>query len=279
LSDRSFAPLSYTAAAEVAMVRWRWFVVLLGAVVNAGVTALAGCTDEPEPLALCEGVRCSDRGVCRTDGFSANCECAEGYRAQGLACVVDSGGDADADADTDADADADGTPCPEGMVYVEPEDLCIDSYEASRGAGDTAISEQGRQPWVQVAWAAAAAACDRAGKELCSSEAWLAACGGPDEWLYPYGQVFVQANCADAYTYVSEPMLTGSMPHCEGFYEGLFDMSGNVAEWTGDVVDGQGHIAVGTFHDDADRLLCNAFTPVPVYEDFDDVGFRCCLRL
>jgi hypothetical protein len=249
------------------MMPWRWSLVVwvLG--------ALAGCGDDPEPLALCEGVACSNHGVCRTDGFTASCDCDERYHAQGLACVLDSGGDAD------VDADADESPCPADMVYVASESFCIDRYEASHGASDTAASELGRIPWTQVTWSQASTACVRAGKELCGAVHRLLACGGPDEWDYPYGRNYDEGACVDQSTGLTEPLPAGSMPDCQGFYGGLFDMSGNVGEWTGEVQEGRGWIAVGSFYDDASRLVCNGYTPVPVGEHFGDVGFRCCIEL
>ncbi len=70
-----------------------------------------GVDGEPEFVVYpCEGVRCSEHGVCDDRSGEALCVCFPGYHAEELECVADSSdgdGDTDIDADADADADAD----------------------------------------------------------------------------------------------------------------------------------------------------------------------------
>ena len=138
----------------------------------------------------CEGVTCSGHGRCFHDGETAMCVCDPGYEPDDLECVP-GGGDGDADADSDRehgrDADMDQETdrdeplaCPDDMVPVPPEGFCIDRYEASVGGGGRAASVPGVLPWVRVNRDAASAACQLAGKRLCTAVEWQAACQGAD---------------------------------------------------------------------------------------------------
>jgi hypothetical protein len=128
-------------------------------------------------------------------------------------------------------------PCGPDMVLVAALGICIDAYEASRGEDGRAASIRGAMPWTELTWWEAEAACTAAGKRLCDSDEWRAACGGPEGWPFPYGEEGRgdYCNCDPRYTLPGPyPGLvpTGSFPTCEGGYAGLFDMVGNAGEWT-----------------------------------------------
>jgi hypothetical protein len=190
-------------------------------------------------------------------------------------CAPEGGGDGDVDGDSDADVESEGEPCPSDMVLAG--EVCIDRYEAARGPGDTALSAAGGTPWVYVTWSEAQRACEAASKTLCDSVAWVLACGGPEGQTYPYGSSFEAGRCVDAYVDSGrDPEPTGSMPRCEGYYPGLFDMSGNVSEWSGSCADGHCDVMIGAHADGEERQTCGGYTPVPPSEYFGDLGFRCC---
>ncbi len=75
--------------------------------------------------------------------------------------------------------------------------------------------------------------CAMQGKTLCTAAQWLRACMGDTERRYPYGDVYVSRRCAAAMDADAQktPMLSGQFALCRT-PEGIFDMSGNVAEWT-----------------------------------------------
>lgn len=101
--------------------------------------------------------------------------------------------------------------CKPGMVYIaaktptDPPAFCIDQYEASlvleingepwspyhppkRELPARAVSSAGAVPQGYISQEAAAMACSRAGKALCTDAQWLRACKGPgNKNLYPYG--------------------------------------------------------------------------------------------
>ena len=181
----------------------------------------------------------------------------------------------------DASAPDAGPPCPADMVYVPSVPVCIDPYEASQGAGDVAQSVAGALPWVWVNWHQAGAACAAAGKRLCALNEWSAACTGPAPGTsYPYGDAYDPLACNGADNGLHHAVPTGSMATCEGGYAGLFDMSGNVGEWTatcGDLFSCE--LRGGSFDvtEAAGFLRCD--TGGYTYADYSYVGlgFRCCV--
>ncbi|MBX3232284.1 MAG: SUMF1/EgtB/PvdO family nonheme iron enzyme [Labilithrix sp.] len=106
-------------------------------------------------------------------------------------------------------------------------------------------------PVTNVDWCDAVAFCQWAGKYLCGavedgkkigpvSEAdllnfkanqWLLACSAEARLRFPYGGVFDGTKCNLADLGEGGVLPVGSLPGCQGGYQGLFDMVGNVREW------------------------------------------------
>ncbi len=173
--------------------------------------------------------------------------------------------------------------CPDDMVRITAlGNVCIDAYEASEGEGGAAQSGAGEIPWASVLPDAAAAACQAAGKRLCAAEEWIAACQGPDGHVYPYVDAYDAHRCNGERHEVWGTVRTGNMQDCEGGYPGLFDMSGNIAEWTASACTGDECVVRGGCWGcgqgaDADR--CDSVNAFPVGETNAGRGFRCCLSL
>ncbi len=190
------------------------------------------------------------------------------------------------DADVPRDADPDVTrDCPPETVPIPGAEVCIDRYEASRSDGDRPRSVSGVMPWVEISWEEANLACSNAGKRLCTAEEWIAACQGPEGYVFPYGNIFDPDRCA----YFSAPYTqeTGSHPDCEGGVAGLYDMSGNVAEWVAtpveigeeDAMSAFYHPHGGAWNWDTEELECrppgsSGYSP---HHRDRVIGFRCCL--
>lgn len=174
--------------------------------------------------------------------------------------------------------------CPSEMLLVEGfgQLACIDRFEASRGDDDEAVSEAGAHPWTGITWDEALDACERAGKRLCTDTEWAKACegerSGSEAWpKYPYGDTFELGRCNDGDD-GSQARRTRSHFRCEGGYLGLFDMSGNVAEWVDRCRDGFCFAQGGSFIDvESLALSCNVNQGYDPSEADDTRGFRCCL--
>jgi formylglycine-generating enzyme required for sulfatase activity len=204
--------------------------------------------------------------------------------------------DTDADGDTDADADADGDAdddadldedwdfepsegCPLEMVALETRAVCIDRFEASWQSGDVAASVPGVLPWASASWHDATAACSAAGKRLCTAAEWEEACAGASGRTFPYGETYEPTRCNGAESGRGGRAATGEFRECEGALPDLYDMSGNMYEWT-DTPGGGGRYQLrgGSFAS-ADRsyFTCAYASAQRFPDEVDDwFGFRCC---
>jgi formylglycine-generating enzyme required for sulfatase activity len=103
-------------------------------------------------------------------------------------------------------------------------------------------------PVVAIDWCDAYAYCQWAGRRLCgkigggplatddgfdpTKNQWMKACVGPSTFAYPYGDSFVEGRCNGPLAQSEgEVAPVASLPQCVGRYPGLYDMSGNAAEW------------------------------------------------
>lgn len=187
-----------------------------------------------------------------------------------------------------------------GRIY------CIDRFEAAlegsvlgnvrQGTDDVDRSLDGStsaratvglqtQPRAQISWYQARAACENAGKRLCTLEEWERACRGPAFLIYPYGDEVDDEACNGFFKNAGEgPVLTGSLDTC-GSAEGVYDLSGNLAEWTFDSVPrvpgeetlNDRAVRGGSFRSNFSALRCvgDEFHEPPDTVN-DALGFRCC---
>ncbi|MGE0784035.1 MAG: SUMF1/EgtB/PvdO family nonheme iron enzyme [Sandaracinaceae bacterium] len=207
--------------------------------------------------------------------------------------------------------------CPPGMTRVAS--FCIDVYEASlvvvgpsgpiaswspyHNPGSNrvrAISAAGAVPQGYINQIQATAACDEAGKRLCTDAEWLRACRGPSGSVYPYGDTRMPGVCNDARAVhpaverfmSSEPWvfsmlgdacinqlpdsvaLTGAHPGCVSA-EGPLDMMGNLHEWTADPAGTfRGGYYVDTYRNGEGCLYRTTAHTTPHWDY--STGFRCC---
>jgi serine/threonine protein kinase len=137
--------------------------------------------------------------------------------------------------------------------------FCIDYHEYPGG---------GAVPKTNVSWFDAASACESRGKRLCTSSEWKHACGGK----YPYGKTYDPERCNTMGPNGEERDIkpAGSFKQCKSPY-GLYDMSGNVAEWTADkTVNG------GNARQDGESATCGNTSSRMASSRSGTVGFRCC---
>ncbi len=234
----------------------------------------------------CGGACCNPGEFCREDGTCLDvCVERECGTVEGVNCGNCSGDKPFCNPDGRCVSSLN---CPTGMAMIESLWVCIDRWEASRpdatsasqgtGAG-AARSVAGVIPWSDVSWTGAANACTLAGKQLCTAEEWSAACSGPLEYTYPYGFSYNPDACNGGDHGAQGVVPTGSMLNCEGGYDGIFDMSGNLWEWNADCQGDQCTQMGGAWYIAGNNISCETSRNDDKSASGPNVGFRCCLSL
>ena len=132
---------------------------------------------------------------------------------------------------------------------MPPEAVCT-SVPASTTPSGTWPAPAGEEnfPVVNVSWCQAYAFCQWAGKRLCGQigggplasvnftfpqdSQWLNACTDGGGRTYPYGNDFEDVCNENVDGGPSQLAIVGSHPGCVGAFSGVYDMTGNVWEWT-----------------------------------------------
>jgi hypothetical protein len=156
--------------------------------------------------------------------------------------------------------------CPPGMVSMARGrgiTFCIDTYEWPNIVGE--------KPITQVSWVQAKIYCLDAGKRLCASEEWNAACRTVKKTAYPYGQKYQKGKCPSEGGGVYK---SGSFSQC-GDAGGAKDMTGNVWEWVEDKKGDYPRMLGGSFRF-GETADCYLGSEGGVGLKSDEVGFRCC---
>lgn len=116
--------------------------------------------------------------------------------------------------------------------------FCIDVYEFPNKKGELPATVSDSEEAKNL--------CSSSGKRICTKKEWQRACAGSDNRLYPYGYKYDPSKC------VTKPdssealpvQPSGSLTECRT-PEGIFDMSGNMAEWVegGALMGGSGDLS------------------------------------
>lgn len=137
-------------------------------------------------------------------------------------------------------------------------DACVDLHEAP-GFGELPI---------EYALEEARAHCEAAGKRLCSEREWETACRGEAGYRFPYGDEFIPTACACGGVPVRS---AGTSNSCRSAF-GVYDLSGNAAEWVE-----SGALKGGDHEGDAFDVRCGA-RAFPSDEEGPRMrGVRCCV--
>jgi len=161
--------------------------------------------------------------------------------------------------------------CPAGTELVKTPgggEICVDVYEWP--------NKRGAAPQSYVSLYQAMDSCFSVRKRLCTSDEWTAACGGPERWKYTYGEVYEWNTCAVRDTSAHR---SGGKSECRSYY-GVFDMSGNLAEWTSTPApqDKSFNNVMGGFWMSGNQSGCaDARYSYYPQNKHNPVGFRCCV--
>ncbi|MEE2755792.1 MAG: SUMF1/EgtB/PvdO family nonheme iron enzyme [Myxococcota bacterium] len=141
--------------------------------------------------------------------------------------------------------------------------FCIDTHEYP-GAGS--------RPRTNINYGGAKSLCERAGKRLCTGREWMIGCYGRGGGRFPYGKTFKGGVCNTEKEDGSEGSLSraGRFRKCRSAW-GLYDMSGNVAEWT----DGM-RVRGGDYGSSDDEASCASGGGRSPGTSRGTIGFRCC---
>lgn len=172
----------------------------------------------------------------------------------------------------------------------QPMHFCMDRFEYP--------NRRGAYPWIMVNWNEARGICAGEGKRLCTEDEWTFACEGDDALPYPYGYQRDPDACVidrPWRVYDAEALFprgteraraeldhlwqgeaSGARPHCRSPF-GVYDMTGNVDEWTTSIVPGERPSVLKGGHWGPVRTRCRPSTRA--HDEnfiFYQQGFRCC---
>jgi hypothetical protein len=172
---------------------------------------------------------------------------------------------------------------------TQPMHFCMDRYEYP--------NEEGQYPVIFVNFDEAAELCAKQGKRLCDEAEWTFACEGEEATPYPYGYIRDPDACVidrkwrafnasamhprDGDSNRAEldrlwqGVPSGSQPHCRSPF-GVYDLTGNVDEWTVSVRPGRRSILKGGYWGPV-RTRCRPSTRShDESHTFYQQGVRCC---
>ncbi len=151
--------------------------------------------------------------------------------------------------------------CPSDMVSLS--DSCIDRYEYP--------NQKGVLPLSRVDLTAAKKICLSVGKHICSTREWEEGCEGIEKRRWSYGNQYQKKVCNhNAAANSGGVSASGSHSNCHT-PEGVFDMTGNLWEWTAD-----GQVKGGNWNFSEGMGQCRSFAqPDPTFLS-ENNGFRCC---
>ena len=151
--------------------------------------------------------------------------------------------------------------CVEGFLPVEGA-FCMQSHE---------FPGVGQKPRTRVTYAQAESICAEQGARMCSADEFKQACGNK----FPYGKRFRRKRCNVAGEFFEGGRIfkSGTKQKCVS-PSGIFDLSGNVAEWIED-----GRTVGGSVKQEGREVSCTRSKKRKAKYKSSMVGFRCCTDL
>jgi len=168
--------------------------------------------------------------------------------------------------------------------------FCIDRFEYP--------NRKSEYPIIMVSWYEARDACKAEGKRLCTEDEWTFACEGDEAMPYPNGYVRDPDACLNDRPWKEfkgeklalrtgeaakgeldrlwQGLPSGARPLCKSKF-GVYDMTGNVDEWTRSSVPGERQSVLKGGYWGPVRTRCRPATKAHGEDHlFYQQGFRCC---
>ncbi len=180
--------------------------------------------------------------------------------------------------------------CPKGMIKIKEGSFKYGSpaSDPTRGPSDPLLKTINLNTYCidryeskgPVSFTQAEARCKKRGKRICTTQEWEKACKGRYNRKFPYGNKFNADKCntADADGEPRKYKRTGSFKKCRSPY-GLYDMSGNLAEWTKNGNSSKQILKGGSYKSEDFDAKCSSVKKASKGSRKSTYGYRCCSNL
>ena len=129
------------------------------------------------------------------------------------------------------------------------------------------------QPAVGISWFEAEAFAKAHGARLPDCQERIDIVRGQERRVYPWGQSFGHGNCNTEEVGLGRPCAVGLFPS-DKTPEGVYDLAGNVAEWTSEFFEGKARLHPGSWSRGMMSSWSKAFESISPAARLNDLGFR-----
>ncbi len=180
--------------------------------------------------------------------------------------------------------------CPKGMIKIKEGSFKYGSpaSDPTRGPSDPLLKTINLNTYCidryeskgPISFTQAEARCKRKKKRICTTQEWEKACKGKYNRKFPYGNKFNASKCntADADGEPRKYKRTGSFKKCRSPY-GLYDMSGNLSEWTKSGNSSRQILKGGSYKSEDFDAKCSSVKKASKGSRKSTYGYRCCSNL
>ena len=159
---------------------------------------------------------------------------------------------------------------PEGRIWKSKKRPSWLDLAASPEVKDFVSSNQ---PAVGISWFEAEAFAKKYGARLPDCQERIDIVRGKERRVYPWGTSFGHGNCNTEEVGLGRPCAVGMFPS-DKTPEGIYDLAGNVAEWTSEFYEGKARLHPGSWSRGMMSSWSKAFESISPAARLNDLGFR-----